>query len=725
MKIKLTKQLDETDCGAACLQMISDSYGHKESLISIKDKIYVSIYGVSMLNIARGEEAMGFKTLSVMASLKFIKQEKPFPCIIHVNSNHFVVLYDVKYNCITGKYTYYIADPAYGKVKMTEEEFSSEWLADDNMGIALLVSPRDEFEQMREKSRDSSSIWMLLKYFKPFKRYYPTIFLGLLGASAITFILPFMMQLIVDEGVSNKDISIVAIILIAQVVILLGQLIMNYIRGLMLLHINVRIGISIISDFLMKLMRIPIRFFDAKSQSDVFQRINDHSVVEHFLTDNMLNAVFSLLNILVFSIFLCYYGIEYLAVFLIGGGISLFWTWTFNKKRKKINYIRFQRSRDCQDAIFEILNGMSEIKLNNNDLQRRWEWEKAQAKLFKLNLIDLKLGQFQRLGDFFFTQLKNAIIIFYAALAVIHGDITIGMMMSISFIIGSLNSPLEQLTLLIQTWQDAKLSMERLMELQSVNDEYTKTDIQKGLNTNIDISIKDLCFSYDGSREKMLLKDICMDIRNGQSIAIVGASGCGKTTLIKLILGYYQPQTGCIKINNVNLEDISLRQWRDDVGCVLQDGYIFSDSVQNNITMQKDMDRDLLEYALKISNCDEFVRGLPFGLETKIGPSGMNLSAGQKQRILIARAVYKNPSIIIFDEATSSLDDKNEAEISSKLYDFFRHRTAIIIAHRLSTIKNVDRIYVMDKGTFVEIGTHKELVSKGGIYYNLIQNQLV
>lgn len=725
MKIKLKRQLDVADCGAACLQMIAGYYGRKISLISIKDKIFVSRYGVSLLNVARGAESLGFHAINAKLSLDYLKKNKPFPCILHINDEHFVILHSITKKIFSKIYYYHLADPAYGLTKLDEGEFSRSWLV-GGTGVAMILTPKEGKSIIVSESNEPKYSKALFKYFYSFKKYFFQLIVGLLGASLISFILPFLAQLIVDEGIASENIALIGVILVAQVILLFGQLVINFIRSWLLMHINVRISINIISDFLSKLMRIPIKFFDAKSQGDIIQRIYDHSVVEKFLTNGMLNTLFSILNIIVFSVILGIYGFTYLLLFWMGSLGSIMWIWAFNKKRKQINYIRFQRNRENQDSMFEILNGMTEIKLNNNDLQRRWEWEKTQARLFKLNLSNLKLEQIQNFGNFFINQLKNVIILFFAAKAVVDTSITIGMMMSISYIVGALNSPLEQLSGFIQSLQDAKLSMGRLMELQTVKDEYDSDTLIKDVNidSKTDIVLENVTFSYEGSSTKLILDKLDFTIEGGKTTAIVGPSGCGKTTLIKLLLNYYQPLSGSILVNEVEVKNLPLREWRDKIGCVLQDGYIFTDTVLNNIIMKNEVDNEWLQYALKISNCEDFVYNLPFGINTKIGSSGLNLSAGQKQRILIARAVYKNPEIIIFDEATSALDTKNEAEISNKLQLFFKKRTAIIIAHRLSTVKNADIIYVINNGKVIEAGNHSTLVKRKGYYYSLIQNQL-
>lgn len=723
-KIKFCRQLDVADCGAACLKMILSFYGHETSLMTIKDIIYVGNCGVSLLNIAKGAESLGLKTISLRLTLRYLKQHRPFPCIIHINNGHFVVLYKIK-RTLRGKYKYYIADPAYGKIVIDENEFINIW-AQNGYGIVLLMTPGSSWERasvtVNKTSNKAKEVF--LSYFFSSRKFFVPILLGLLITTIIGICLPFFMQLIVDHGINKKDVSFILNILIAQIIILTSQMVVNYARNLMLVHINMRIGTHIISDFLSKLMRIPIRFFDAKSQGDIMQRIHDHSCIEDFLTEKMLSALFSIFNIIVFSIILCYYNINYFIIFIIGSIISIIWITLFNHKRKQINYIRFQRNREYQDSIYEILHGMPEIKLNNNDLERRWDWEHTQAKLFRLNLKNLKLEQIQNSGEFLIDQLKNTIIIFFAANSVINGNITIGMLMSISFIMGALNAPFNQIVLLVQSWQDAHLSLSRLIELHQIDDEssYRKKHI---IDEEISIELNNVYFSYNGMSDSYLLSDINIRVKNGERVALVGESGCGKTTIMKLLLGYYKSNKGEILINGENIDNISLQEWRDKVGCVLQDGYIFSDTIKNNITMRKQFDETLFQLAINISNSRSFIDSLPLKELTRIGKSGMNLSVGQKQRILIARAIYKNPQVLFFDEATSALDSLNEFQISQKLDSFMKNRTSVIIAHRLSTVKSADRIYVLKSGKIIEEGTHEQLISNKGYYYNLIEKQLM
>lgn len=722
-KIELCRQLDVADCGAACLKMILGYYGHDISLMAIKDSLYIGNCGVSLLNIAKGAEIFGLKTISVKLSLRYLKESKPLPCIIHVNGSHFVVLYKIKKTLNHG-YKYYVADPAYGKVILEEEDFSKIWIR-NGYGIALLLSPGSTWDKLDKKIKEKIRPRdFFITYFSNYKKHFLPIILGLISTTLVGISLPFFMQLIVDRGIHQKDVSFIAIVLIAQIVVLTSQMFVNYVRNTLLIHINMRIGTSIISDFLAKLMRIPIRFFDAKSQGDIMQRIQDHSYIENFLTDKMLSALFSVFNIIIFSVLLSYYDFFYFLVFIIGSSLSVFWISLFNHKRKQINYIRFQRNREYQDSLYEILHGMHEIKINNTDLERRWEWERNQAKLFKINLKNLKLEQLQNGGEFFIDQIKNTLIIFIAAYSVINNSLTLGMLMSISFIIGALNAPFNQVVSLIQSWQDANMSLARLIELHQIKDENIQS--QNHLYADkFSVNFRNVNFSYNGLDDSYLLSDINFHVKSGEKIAIVGESGCGKTTIMKILLGYYHPVSGEVHINGINLRDLPIQEWRDNVGCVLQDGYIFSDTIANNITMRKKMDEKLFSKAIEIANCKEFIENLPFKEHSKIGKSGINLSMGQKQRILIARAVYKKPGVLIFDEATSSLDSMNEFLITKKLNTFMSNRASIIIAHRLSTVKSVDRIYVLKNGRIIEEGNHEDLIFSRGYYYSLIEKQLI
>ncbi|MFI3297550.1 MAG: peptidase domain-containing ABC transporter [bacterium] len=726
--MKISRQLDSGDCGAACLKMIAHYYGKDLSLSYIKERINLSKYGVSMLNLARGAEAIGFRTVSAQTTLSTLKRVKPFPCIVHINNNHFVVLESIKKSLFGNKTIYKIADPGYGKVNVVEEEFLQSWLRDDKHGIIMTLSPNelDSIDDAASSVNENPMVYFS-QYFKRYSKFYIILFLGLSGASLISFILPFLTQAIVDLGIMQNNTQVITMILGAQLLLLLGQLIINFNRNWLLTHVNVRISMNIISDFLSKLMHIPIKYFDTKSHGDIMQRINDHKVVERFLTSEFLSTVFSLINIVVFSTVLALYGLEYFFIFAIGSIASLLWIWRFNGKRKQLNYILFQRNKENQDSILEILKGIEDIKLNNNDLQRVWMWQEKYAKIFRINLKSLKLGQQQDIGSFTFNQIKSIVIIYFAALAVMSGDMSMGMMMSISYITGLLNGPIDQLSGLVQSLQDTKLSFERLQEFNTIESEYKiKDDTVTNNNLEeINITMDNVSFSYEGSSKKLVIRDFSYTFKSGTTTAIVGVSGCGKTTLMKLLLNYYTPDKGQIFVNDVDIKRVPMREWRENIASVLQNGYIFSDTVKNNVIMKEKDDDEWLRHVLTISNCDDFVYDLPWGMNTNIGGVGMNLSAGQKQRILIARAIYKKTNLLLFDEATSALDTKNESEITKNLHQLFKDKTAIVIAHRLSTVKNADSIIVMEKGQIVEHGSHEDLIKKRGKYYELVEQQLV
>ena len=690
--------------------------------------IYISSYGVSLYSISQTAERMGFHTLKMKLTLESLIKYNPCPCILFVDNNHYVVLYKIKKSKLSGKTSFCISDPAFGNITLNIDNFSTLWLThQDNMGVALILSHEDEVHHQTEGKAKTGFTAILAKYYLPFKKYYALILLGLFALSCITFVLPFLFKSIVDIGIASRSLRIIFLIFCAQIVLLFAQQGLNIIRSWLLLHINIQISIRIISDFLTKLMRIPVKFYLGKSEGDFMQRIQDHAVVEGMLTKGLLDVVFSFVTMTVFSIVLIMYHVSFFVIFLAGSTLSFLWIALFTEKRKKINYIRFKRSRECQNNVFEILHGIEEIKINNDDLAKKWQWQRSQLKLFDLNVKSLKLEQIQSIGNFTISQIKDMCILFLAAKDVITDSSTLGTMISISFIIGLLNSPIEQLVSFFRSFQDAKLSMERLLEVNDLKDEEETSSEKKlcpsGLDKK-DIVLNHLSFSYEGVTSSLVLKDLNMTFKAGKVTAIVGASGCGKTTLMKLLLRYYTPLAGEISLSTIPLNDISIHFWRDQVGSVLQEGFLFSDSIENNIILKNESNSQRLEYALQVSNSLEFIKRLPFGVHTKIGKDGLTLSAGQKQRLLIARAIYKDPKILIFDEATSSLDAKNEYEISEQLQSFFHERTTIIIAHRLSTVKKAHKIVVIGDGKVIESGTHDSLLLNKGAYYHLINKQL-
>lgn len=728
-----TRQHDAMDCGPACLQMIAKYYGKNYSLQKLRESSFLTREGVSMLGISEAAEQIGFRTLGIKISYQQLANDIPLPCIIHWKQNHFVVVYDVrkgsrKNNGNGGKV--YVADPGHGLIKYTREEFLKGWISTqadgEEKGVALLLETTPDFYVAQDEKLDKTKLTFIFNYLKPYKKYIVQLFLGLLLGSVLQLIFPFLTQSIVDYGISNKNLAFVTLILIAQLVLFSSQTVVEFIRSWILLHISTRINISIISDFLIKLMKLPIGFFDTKMIGDIMQRIGDHSRIENFLTSSTLNTLFSGVNLIIFSIVLCVYSVKIFLIFLIASVLYVLWVTIFLKRRRQLDHKRFAQAAAEQSNLFQMITGMQEIKLNNCETQKRWEWENIQARLFKVSVKGLALSQYQQAGAFFINESKNIVISFFAASAVITGDMTLGMMMAVQYIIGQLNSPISQLIGFIQSAQDAKISLERLGEIHNKEDEEKEDEARTSIfPEDKTLTVNDLSFQYEGPMSEMVLKDINLKIPDGKVTAIVGMSGSGKTTLVKLLLAFYPPVKGDIRVGDINLNNISHRTWRDKCGAVMQDGFIFSDSIAKNIAVGDEVvDKRKLLHAVKVANIQDMIESLPLGYNTKIGQEGHGLSQGQKQRILIARSVYKNPEYIFFDEATNALDANNERVIMENLDQFFQGRTVVIVAHRLSTVKNADNIVVLEKGQIVEQGTHKDLTALRGVYYHLVKNQL-
>lgn len=724
-------QHDQMDCGPACLAMVSSHYGKDFGLQYLRDKSFITREGVSLLGISEAADKIGFKTIS--AKLKTGDFDKELlPCILHWNQNHFVVLYKINKNIFTGKLIYKIADPGHGFVSLSEDKFKKSWLSDGEKGVALFLEPTEEFYKQTPPEEEKLSIKYLLKYLKPYKNQMLQLFFLLLLGTLTTLIFPILTQKLIDDGVSKKDLSVISYILLAQLAFFFGNIIFGIFRNWIMLVVGTKINIQIISDFLKKLLKLPIKFFDTKLMGDFNQRIQDHERIEDFLTSQSLLTLFSIITFSVFFGVLWYYDFRILAVYIILTIVSVVWSLYWMKKRKILDYFRFQQRSENQESIYEIINGVSEMKLNQFEDFKRKEWEQIQQKLFKINIRILKLDQVQLSGFDFINQLKNIVVTFLAASFVVKGHMTLGALLSVSYIIGQMNSPVSQLISFFRSLQDAKLSLSRLNEVQNHPEEeqenllpllskkYTEQNgIEKG------IYFKNVSFQYEGPQSPYVLKDINLFIPEGKVTAIVGASGSGKTTLMKMLLKFYEPVSGEINFNHLNINEISPLDLRKNCGVVMQDGFIFSDTIERNIaTNDENINYNKLEKALQTANIKSFVDGLPLGLNTKIGASGNGISGGQKQRILIARAVYKNPHFIFFDEATSSLDAENEKIIHDNLQSFFRGKTVIIVAHRLSTVKNADQIIVLKNGEIVEQGNHQRLVERKADYYNLVKNQL-
>ena len=723
-------QLDSMDCGPTCLRMIAKFYGKSYSLQTLRDKSYITREGVSMLGISEAAEAIGFRTTGVRVTTEQLKKDIPLPCILHWNQRHFVVLYDIKIK--KGKAKYYIADPASQCIWYDEKELHKCWVSTvasgEESGTALLLNPSPEFYTHDEgdSGKTHHRLSFYLRYLTPYKRELFNLLLGLLTVSLLLLAFPFLTQSLVDVGIRDGNLNFVTMVLVAQLVLTVSQLSVEFIRSWILLHMNTRINISLISDFLIKLMKLPLRFFDTKMIGDVMQRIGDHRRIETFLTGSSITTIFSILNFLIFGVVLIYYNPLIFGIFIFGNSLYIIWILVFMKYRRELDIRRFAQSAGEQSSLIQMVTAMQEIKLNNSERQKRWQWERIQVKLFKINVKGLALGQIQQVGSVFFNQTTNIIISFIAAKAVIDGQMTLGMMMSLTYIIGQLNTPISSFINFAQQFQDAKISLERLNEIHNQQDE--EQNIETKLNELPDdhtLTIDHVSFSYDGSNQNLVLHNISLNIPQNKVTAIVGASGSGKTTLLKLLLGFYEPNSGRLYVGNSPLSMVNPHLWRMSCGAVMQDGFIFSDTIANNIAIGvEQIDRTRLRHAVMVANIKDFIESLPLSYNTIIGMEGNGISQGQKQRLLIARAVYKNPKFLFFDEATNSLDANNEREIMDNLHIYFKGRTVVIVAHRLSTVRNADKIIVLDNGRIAEEGTHEILTEKRGLYYTLVKNQL-
>lgn len=718
-------QPDSRDCGPTCLRMVAKYYGKNYTLAYLREKSSITRHGVSMLGISDAAEAIGFKTLGVKITYEQLVSDAPLPAIVHWKQNHFVVVYD-----ISNKGVVSVADPGSGHVKFSKEEFLQGWISTksegENKGVALLLETTPTFYELKGEKSDRQKFSFLFKYLTPHKKYIIQLFFGMLLGSLLQLIFPFLTQSVVDVGIGNQDIAFITLILISQLVLAATQMSVEFLRNWILLHISTRINISLISDFLIKLMKLPISFFDSKLIGDIMQRIGDHTRIQSFLTGSSLSTLFSMVNLVIFGAVLAWYNLKILVIFLFGNLLYVAWILIFMKKRRELDFKRFALAADNQSNLIQIITGMQEIKLNNCEKQKRWRWERLQASQFKVAIKGLALGQYQQVGSLFLAQATNIFISFLAARAVVNGQMTLGMMMAVSYIIGQISSPINQLIGFIQSLQDARISLERLGEIHNKPDEEPEEMNRVSiLPENKSLSVKNITFRYEGPNSPAVLENIDLEIPEGKITAIVGTSGSGKTTLIKLLLGFYKPEQGEIKVGDLSLVHVNGSFWRSQCGVVMQDGYIFSETIAENIAPgDDDIDRRKMLHAVKVANIREFIEGLPLGYNTKIGQEGSGISQGQKQRLLIARAVYKDPQFIFLDEATNSLDANNERVIMDNLNEFFKGRTVVIVAHRLSTVKNADQIVVLEKGKIIEKGTHAELTEKRGSYYELVKNQL-
>ena len=721
-------QLDSMDCGPACLKMIAKYYGKTYSLENLRERCFITREGVSLLGISDAAESIGMRTIGVKTSFENLAKDGRLPCILHWNQNHFVVCYKIKTRR-NGEAKIYIADPASRNAVYNKDEFLKCWTAGNasQVGIALMLHPGVDFQDIEdEKPNTKRDLMFYVRYLLPYKGQFAQLILGMLVGSALQMVFPFLTQSLVDVGIQGRNLSFITLILITQLMLFISQLAVDFIRSWIMLHVNTRIDVSLISDFLLKLTRLPLRYFDTKKTGDIMQRIGDHGRIKNFLMGSSVNIVFSVFNFIVFASILGYYNWVILGIFLIGNTLYVAWILSFMRFRRILDIKRFNQSANEQNKIIQLIQGMQEIKLNNCEKQKRWEWERIQVKLFKINLKGLAIGQIQQVGTVFFTQTTNIIISFIAAKSVVDGQMTLGMMMALTYIIGQVSAPIGEFIGFAQSYQDAKISLERLNEVHRKQDEeYHIESKLRRLPDDHSIYIDNVKFSYSGANRDYALGGVTLKIPSHKVTAIVGASGSGKTTLVKLLQGFYEANSGSIKVGNTPLRFINPHLWRSKTGSVMQESFIFSDTIAKNIAVSTDeVDEKRLRYAVKIANIEDFSHSLPMGYDTKIGMEGTGVSQGQRQRILIARAVYKNPEYIFLDEATNSLDATNEKIILDNLHHFFQGKTVLIVAHRLSTVFNADNIVVMEKGKIVEQGTHDELTRKRGAYYNLVRNQL-
>lgn len=729
------RQLDSMDCGPSCLRMVAAYYGRRLQLAALREMCYANRNGVTLLGISDAAECIGFRCVGIKTAFERLRRHVILPCIIHWRQDHFAVVYRIRVTGKGDKMKGYVlvADPAYGLVKYSVEEFLEGWLADrergEDKGTVLMLSPTMKFYH-REEGEEKSNRYRLSHFFsyvRPHTRMFVQVMLGMLMGLLIQMIFPFLTQSMVDVGILNNDLDFIILVLVAQMILSLSQMVVGFIQSWILLHVTTRINIALIADFITKMLRLPISFFESKKTGDILQRIGDHGRIQNFFTATSISTLFSFFNFFVFAIILGYYNLYMLLFFVVGHALYVGWVLIFLRIRRELDFKRFDRAARNQSNIIQIITGAEEIKLNGCEQKMRWRWEGLQAELFDVSVKGLSVSQIQSVGAFFITTIVNVGLSVYAAYLVVNGNITLGMMMSLTYILGQLKGPISSFIGFVHSYQDAKISLERLGEVHFREDEDKMnenrlTELPEGERG---IHIRNLSFSYLGPTAPPVLKDLNLDIGQNQVTAIVGESGSGKTTLLKLLLGYYDLQQGSISIGRINLKNISTYVWRQHCGAVMQDGFIFSDTIAENIAVKDErVDKQQLLYAACMANVQEFAEEQCAGYNTKIGQEGSGLSQGQKQRVLIARAIYRNPDYLFFDEATNALDANNEREILENMQAFFKGRTVVVVAHRLSTVKNADKIVVLEKGKIVEEGTHRDLVERQGYYYNLVKNQL-
>ncbi len=728
MKFRFYHQLESVDCGPACLRMIAAHYGKYYTLSELKQFCNVTRLGITMQDIVSGAKQIGLETSPVKATLEQLLAV-PKPCILFWRQEHYVVLYDIKQGKDNDT-VFFIADPAYGKIQISQDVFEKEWLNNESKGVVVVLQPGEGFQSLQPASlpahtRIKSLLAFLHTAIQGHTPKFIRAFLLFCIALVTNWLMPILFQKIIDQGVVLKNMHVVSIFLLAQFMLFLGNVFSDYFSSKILLNISFKVGIQLLSNFLYKLIRLPVSFFDTRLNTDLLQRIEDQDRIQGFITYRLIGFLFSFFNLIAFSAIMLGYNLPSFLIFLVFSSATIGWTLLFLKKRKVLDYSRFSVIAENRSNLYELVAGMPEIKINTAQLYKVQKWKETQEKLNKIVLEALHLNYHQVFGTNLFNKSKDIIITGLCAYLVINDQMSLGIMMSISYIVGQLSRPVDQMVDFVRSLQDAKLSYDRMDEITQKPDEKPTTILPLKPSIQEGIFLKDVSFKYEGNYNPYVLHNLSMTIPTGMVTAIVGASGSGKTTLLKLLLGFYHPEQGGVFLDSIPMTHLDPDQWRSRCGVVMQDGFIFSGRIVENIAVaDENYDIERLQFAIETACLDDFVYKLPMGIHTKIGKAGLDLSGGQRQRILIARAIYKNPDFIFFDEATSSLDANNERKIMNHMENFFQGKTVVVIAHRLSTVRNADQIIVLDKGRIVEIGCHDELVEKKNYYFSLVKNQL-
>ncbi len=714
-------QSESKDCGPSCLKIIARYYGNNVDIEYLRKVSETTRSGTSLTGLIRAAKKIGFKAVASKESFSILKKEVPLPVIAHWNQDHFVVVYEITNDKV------YVSDPELGKVKYTHSDFMDKWLENDENGEGILLllnfNVNENFQLPKEAVEKKVDISFISSHLKNYKKSFIRISVLVFIASILELAFPYLTQQIIDRGVQFKDVNFIFLSAASYILIFIGYKAANIIRNWVVIKLSMRFNIQLISNFIKKLTLLPIAYYDSKITGDIFQRISDHEFLEKFFTSNSIGALFSILNILIFSGLFLWYNDNIFLIFLVGTIIHIAWIFLFFSKRKVLDFKFFSIKSKENNKIIELIHGMQDIKLNGYEEPKKKEWEEIRTSLYKRDMESMKVEQFQLDGASFIKEIKNISIIIMSSLLVVNNKLSFGTLLAISYIIGHLNAPIEKLVSFLNNIQDLRLGFRRILEIHNKDIEGEGKSLVKNFKMG-DVTINNVDFKYQGTSENVL-NNISFSIPFKKTTAIVGASGSGKTTLLKLLLKFYEVNSGSIKVNGLNINDLDYNSWRNKCGVIMQESYIFNDSIENNIILAQESNFEKMKQACLVCNIHGFIQGLPLGYQTKIGNEGVEISSGQKQRILMARAIYKNPEFLLFDEATSALDAQNEKEISKKLESVFKNRTVLLIAHRLSTIKNADNIIVLsNNGNIVEMGPHMELIKNKGHYHQLIKNQL-